>query len=281
MAYRGAHDRARARAVRRPAQSARLLRRAGRHAGARLGDPGDRRVPAGREREPRRVVRDLEDERRASSTRRASGPRSSWARTRDEVIFGANMTTLNFTLTRTVSREWRAGDEVVATKLDHDANISPWLELAHDRGIIVHLCDVRRRGPARPRPPALARLRPHARRRVPVGLERARHRDAGRRDRRDRARGRRARVVRRGALRAARPDRPAAGRGRRAALLAVQVLRPAPGRRAARRELLRAVAPVQGAARRPDLPVRPPLRDGHARARAAVRASSPRSSTCR
>ena len=59
----------------------------------------------------------------------------------DEVIFGANTTTLNFALTRTVAREWSAGDEVVVTKLDHDANISPWLELAHDKGIVVHLCE--------------------------------------------------------------------------------------------------------------------------------------------
>jgi len=57
------------------------------------------------------------------------------------VIFGANSTSLNFALSRTVAREWRAGDEVVATKLDHDANISPWLELAHDKGIVVHLCE--------------------------------------------------------------------------------------------------------------------------------------------
>src|SRR5688572_26830160 len=59
----------------------------------------------------------------------------------DEVIFGANSTSLNFALSRTVAREWGPGDEVVATKLDHDANISPWLELAHDRGISVQLCD--------------------------------------------------------------------------------------------------------------------------------------------
>src|SRR2546421_4813209 len=48
----------------------------------------------------------------------------------DEVVFGANMTTLNFALSRAAAREWREGDEVVVTRLDHDANISPWLELA-------------------------------------------------------------------------------------------------------------------------------------------------------
>ena len=60
----------------------------------------------------------------------------------DEVAFGANMTTLNFALTRTASREWREGDEIVCTKLDHDGNISPWLELAHDRGFVVKFAEV-------------------------------------------------------------------------------------------------------------------------------------------
>ena len=60
----------------------------------------------------------------------------------DEVIFGANMTTLNFALSRTAARDWQAGDEVVATKLDHDANIAPWLELAEDKGIVVKLADL-------------------------------------------------------------------------------------------------------------------------------------------
>jgi cysteine desulfurase family protein (TIGR01976 family) len=60
----------------------------------------------------------------------------------DEVAFGANMTTLNFALSRAASREWRAGDEIVCTQLDHDGNIAPWLELAHDRGFTVHLARV-------------------------------------------------------------------------------------------------------------------------------------------
>jgi cysteine desulfurase family protein (TIGR01976 family) len=61
----------------------------------------------------------------------------------DEVIFGANMTTLNFALSRTAAREWQAGDEVVVTKLDHDANVSPWLEVAHDLGLVVRFADIR------------------------------------------------------------------------------------------------------------------------------------------
>src|SRR5690349_15790450 len=60
----------------------------------------------------------------------------------DEVVFGANMTTLNFALSRTAAREWREGDEIVCTQLDHDSNISPWLELAHDRGFTVHFARV-------------------------------------------------------------------------------------------------------------------------------------------
>jgi cysteine desulfurase family protein (TIGR01976 family) len=60
----------------------------------------------------------------------------------DEVVFGANMTTLNFALSRAASRDWREGDEIVCTQLDHDGNISPWLELAHDRGFTVHLARV-------------------------------------------------------------------------------------------------------------------------------------------
>jgi cysteine desulfurase family protein (TIGR01976 family) len=62
--------------------------------------------------------------------------------TPDEVIFGANMTTLAFALTRTAGREWQEGDEILVTKLDHDANVSPWLELAHDRGLVVRFVDI-------------------------------------------------------------------------------------------------------------------------------------------
>jgi cysteine desulfurase family protein (TIGR01976 family) len=60
----------------------------------------------------------------------------------DEVAFGANMTTLNFALSRAASREWVAGDEIVCTRLDHDANVSPWLEIAHDKGLEVRFADV-------------------------------------------------------------------------------------------------------------------------------------------
>jgi cysteine desulfurase family protein (TIGR01976 family) len=58
-----------------------------------------------------------------------------------ETIFGPSMTNLNFMLTRTVGRELREGDEVVVTRLDHDANVAPWLELAYDLDIHVRFAD--------------------------------------------------------------------------------------------------------------------------------------------
>ncbi len=60
-----------------------------------------------------------------------------------EVAFGPSMTSLNFLLTRALARELRAGDEVVVTALDHDANVSPWLQLQEDVGIVVRIADVR------------------------------------------------------------------------------------------------------------------------------------------
>jgi len=62
----------------------------------------------------------------------------------DEVAFGANMTTLNFALTRAAARNWQEGDEIVCTRLDHDGNVSPWLELAHDKGLTVRFAEVDR-----------------------------------------------------------------------------------------------------------------------------------------
>ncbi|MEX2612010.1 MAG: cysteine desulfurase-like protein [Gaiellaceae bacterium] len=57
----------------------------------------------------------------------------------EEVAFGPSMTALNFLLTRAFARTLREGDEVVVTALDHDANVAPWLELAHDTGIVVRV----------------------------------------------------------------------------------------------------------------------------------------------
>jgi cysteine desulfurase family protein (TIGR01976 family) len=55
----------------------------------------------------------------------------------DEVIFGANMTSLNFMLSRTAARGFRPGDEILVSSLDHDGGVAPWLELAHDAGLVV------------------------------------------------------------------------------------------------------------------------------------------------
>ena len=60
----------------------------------------------------------------------------------DEVAFGPSMTNLNFALTRALGRQLKPGDEILATKLDHDANVSPWLELARDRDLVVRLVDI-------------------------------------------------------------------------------------------------------------------------------------------
>src|SRR3981081_78009 len=60
----------------------------------------------------------------------------------DEVAFGPNMTTLTFAISRAIGRELKPGDEVLVTRLDHDANVSPWLAMAedcqkNDRGVTV------------------------------------------------------------------------------------------------------------------------------------------------
>jgi len=60
----------------------------------------------------------------------------------DDVIFGANMTTLDFMLTRTASRDWRQGDRILVSKLDHDGGVAPWVEAAADRGLEVDWIDV-------------------------------------------------------------------------------------------------------------------------------------------
>ena len=60
----------------------------------------------------------------------------------EDVGFGPNMTTLNLALTRALARELREGDEIVVTRLDHDANVAPWLHLARDNGLTVRFADI-------------------------------------------------------------------------------------------------------------------------------------------
>lgn len=61
-----------------------------------------------------------------------------------EIIFGANMTTLTFSLSRALSKYWRPGDEIIVTNLDHDANVSPWVLAARDAGATVRRVNIRR-----------------------------------------------------------------------------------------------------------------------------------------
>ncbi len=58
-----------------------------------------------------------------------------------EMVFGPNMTTLTFSLSRALSRTWQPGDEIVVTRLDHDANITPWVMAAQDRGCTIQWVD--------------------------------------------------------------------------------------------------------------------------------------------
>ena len=59
----------------------------------------------------------------------------------DEIVFGPNMTTLTLGISRALAREIGPGDEIVVTRMDHDANISPWLLAAEDRGATVRWAD--------------------------------------------------------------------------------------------------------------------------------------------
>jgi cysteine desulfurase family protein (TIGR01976 family) len=59
-----------------------------------------------------------------------------------EIVFGPNMTTLTFAMSRAIGRTFQPGDEIVVTALDHDANVAPWLALAEDRSCTVRMAEV-------------------------------------------------------------------------------------------------------------------------------------------
>jgi cysteine desulfurase family protein (TIGR01976 family) len=61
----------------------------------------------------------------------------------NEIVFGANMTTLTFVMARTLARTWQPGDEIIVTQLDHDANVSPWVRAAATCGAVVKRADIR------------------------------------------------------------------------------------------------------------------------------------------
>jgi len=54
-----------------------------------------------------------------------------------EIIFGQNMTSLTFAISRSIGLHLNPGDEIILTRMDHDANVAPWLLLARDRGLTV------------------------------------------------------------------------------------------------------------------------------------------------
>src|SRR6266851_1365538 len=60
----------------------------------------------------------------------------------DEVVFGQNMTTITFALARAIGRDLTAGDEIVVTTLDHDANVAPWRAL-EEKGVVIRQVDIR------------------------------------------------------------------------------------------------------------------------------------------
>ena len=152
------------------------------------------------------------------------------------------MTSLNFLLSRAFARTLRPGDEIVHTALDHDANVSPWLEIAHDMDVTVRVArltddlevdyaDLERQLSDRTRVVAF-----------PLAAELGRHGSGRPPHRRARPLRRRARLGGRGPLRAARADRRGRLGRRRPHLLAVQVLRPAHGPRVRQAGAARVVA---------------------------------------
>ncbi len=62
----------------------------------------------------------------------------------EEIVFGQNMTSLTFALSHALGRTWQAGDEVVVTSLDHDANVAPWIMAAADAGATVRTWEFHR-----------------------------------------------------------------------------------------------------------------------------------------
>jgi cysteine desulfurase family protein (TIGR01976 family) len=62
----------------------------------------------------------------------------------DTVYFGQNMTSLTFALSRAIAQTWKPGDEVIVTRLDHDANVSPWVLAAKDAGATIKFIEFKR-----------------------------------------------------------------------------------------------------------------------------------------
>jgi cysteine desulfurase family protein (TIGR01976 family) len=58
------------------------------------------------------------------------------------IVFGANMTTLTFAVSRAIAARWKPGDEVMVTRLDHDANVTPWVRSAQERDVTVQYVNI-------------------------------------------------------------------------------------------------------------------------------------------
>jgi cysteine desulfurase family protein (TIGR01976 family) len=60
----------------------------------------------------------------------------------DTIIFGNNMTSLSFAVSRAIARNWHAGDEIILSRCDHDANVTPWVLAAQDKGVNVRWIEI-------------------------------------------------------------------------------------------------------------------------------------------
>ena len=128
----------------------------------------------------------------------------------DEVVFGPNMTTLTFAISRSIGRELGPGDEILLTHLDHDANVSPWRAL-EERGVTIRFADINFGGQGRRLHPQHGRPGAKDQQPDPGGGGRLCLECGGHDQRRERncpagASEGRARLHRRRALRAPRPD---------------------------------------------------------------------------
>lgn len=79
-----------------------------------------------------RTTNHVMDQARVSCSALLNAPSSN------NIVFGANMTSLTFQLSRAISRDWTEGDEIIVTALDHYSNVSSWQQAAEDKGVIVH-----------------------------------------------------------------------------------------------------------------------------------------------
>jgi cysteine desulfurase family protein (TIGR01976 family) len=59
-----------------------------------------------------------------------------------EVVIGANMTTLTLHMSRSICRDFQPGDEIILTRMDHEGNVAPWLEIAADKGLVVRWAEI-------------------------------------------------------------------------------------------------------------------------------------------